>query len=225
VRGEPRGKLKKGEHDPSRGDCIDCGQCVHVCPTGIDIRAGQQEGCITCGLCIDACDSVMEKIARPKGLIRYASLDELEGKAAIPLFRRPRVIVYIVILTLALMGILYGLTHLSGIELKVLHERQPLYVMLSDGSIENKYDLKILNKTDAILHVNVTVTNGPEGVVVEGAEKPLELRPGGVTKHTIYAQVPPESLKKTSTPLDLHISAVEKPELATDYESAFFGPE
>ena len=83
-RGEPRGKIHRaGETQPTRkckGDCIDCFQCVQVCPTGVDIREGSQLGCITCGLCLDACDSIMDKVGRPRGLIRYASLDEIEGK-------------------------------------------------------------------------------------------------------------------------------------------------
>ncbi|TAN84404.1 MAG: cytochrome c oxidase accessory protein CcoG, partial [Gallionella sp.] len=82
-RGEPRGKLhRKAETGggAAQGDCIDCFQCVQVCPTGVDIRDGQQLGCITCGLCLDACDSIMDKIGRPRGLIRYASWDEIEGK-------------------------------------------------------------------------------------------------------------------------------------------------
>ena len=80
-RGEPRGKLRRGgETGAPQGDCIDCFQCVQVCPTGVDIRDGSQLGCITCGLCIDACDAIMDKIGKPRGLIRYASLDELAGK-------------------------------------------------------------------------------------------------------------------------------------------------
>jgi cytochrome c oxidase accessory protein FixG len=223
-RGEPRGKLKKGEHDPSKGDCIDCGQCVHVCPTGIDIREGQQEGCVTCGLCIDACDAVMDKVERPKGLIRYASLDELEGKPTIPMLKRPRVIVYASIMTIALAGILYGLGNLTGIELKVLHERQPLYVQQSDGTVQNKYYLKVLNKTDRPLHVNVTVESGPEGVVIVGAEEPLLAHAGDITKYTLYARVPRRQLKGSSEPLGLRITSQEEPALMSVYETQFFGP-
>ena len=81
--------MKKGESEENRttGDCVDCKQCVAVCPTGVDIRNGQQEGCITCALCIDACDQVMDKVGRPRGLIRYASLDEMEGKATKPMIK------------------------------------------------------------------------------------------------------------------------------------------
>ncbi len=132
-RGEPRGRVKKGETEEGRGDCVDCRQCVAVCPTGIDIREGQQEGCITCALCLDACDEVMDKVGRPAGLIRYASLDEMQGLPARALLKRPRVWVYSAILAAALSGIVYGLSSLDAIDLKVLHERSPLYVMQSDG--------------------------------------------------------------------------------------------
>jgi len=162
-RGEPRGRLKKGETVEGNGDCIDCNQCVAVCPTGVDIRHGLDEGCITCALCIDACNSVMDKIDKPHGLIRYESVDALEGKPVLPLMKRPRVLVYLVIMTLSFVGIIYGLLNITGLEIKVLHERQPLFVQLSNGSIQNKYELKILNKTNEQMTVRVTA-EGLEGV-------------------------------------------------------------
>ena len=167
-RGEPRGRLRKGVIEEGKGDCIDCNLCVVVCPTGIDIRNGQQEGCITCGLCIDACDSVMEKIHRPSRLIRYASYDELEGKSKVPVHKHPRALVYFGILGLALLGIIYGLTHLGTLDLKVIHERQPLYVLQSDGAIQNKYDLKILNKTDRELTVTLETESAIQDLIVKG---------------------------------------------------------
>lgn len=221
-RGEPRGKLKKGEHDPGKGDCIDCGLCLAVCPTGIDIRDGQQEGCITCGLCIDACDSVMQKIGKPIGLVRYASLDELEGKPTIPMLKRPQVMVYFTILVLAIAGIFYGLTHLAGIELTVVHERQPMFVQQSDGSIQNKYYLKILNKTDKPLRVMLTA-EGPDKLELVGGGE-LELRPGDLTSHTVYVRVPRDGLTSESTPVVFRVVAPDNPELASERESMIFGP-
>lgn len=222
-RGEPRGRLKKGETIEGNGDCIDCNQCVAVCPTGVDIRGGLDEGCITCALCIDACDSVMEKINKPHGLIRYESIDALEGKNVAPLMKRPRVLVYIVIMTLALGGIIYGLLNISGLDIKVLHERQPLYVLLSDGSIQNKYELKILNKTHDKMHVTVTI-DGLDGAELVGAEKSFPVRPGKVTPYTVYLRLPRRAMSGQSTPVYFNLEGVEKPELTSRYESMFIGP-
>lgn len=224
TRGEPRGKLKRGKSVEGQGDCIDCNQCVAVCPTGIDIRAGQQEGCITCALCIDACDSVMDKVDKPRGLIRYASLDELEGKPTIKMFKRPRVVVYTTILTLALGGILYGLTHLGSLGLNVLHERAPLFVMQSDGSIQNKYQMKILNKTDFDQQVRVTA-EGPEQLILDTPEQPLLARAGEVTVYTIFVRVPRGELDQEVQPIMFRIESVDEEADATaDYESMFVGP-
>ncbi|PKM44945.1 MAG: cytochrome c oxidase accessory protein CcoG [Gammaproteobacteria bacterium HGW-Gammaproteobacteria-1] len=222
-RGEPRGKLKKGQIEEGKGDCIECGQCVAVCPTGIDIRHGQQEGCITCALCLDACDAVMEKIGRPTGLIRYASMDELEGKPALKMFQRPRVLVYLTILTLAMSGILYGLFNLSGIEVKVLHERQPLYVLQSDGSIQNKYSVKILNKTAQDQQVRLSVAGLPE-LTVSGGEGSLAAHKGRITSYTVFVRVPRASLKTESTPITFHVEAEGEEELVSTYTSMFIGP-
>jgi len=222
-RGEPRGRLKKGKVPEGQGDCIDCKQCVAVCPTGIDIRNGQQEGCITCALCIDACDAVMEKIGKPKGLIRYASLDEMEGKQRLPLYRRPRPLIYLTILTLALSGIIYGLTHLGTIELKVLHERAPLFVELSDGSIQNKYRIKILNKTDKDFHVKLTAEGIP-GMTLKGAEKPLYARKGNDTSYTVYIKAPSSAIKEERTPILFKVVGIEDPNKKATYESMFFAP-
>ncbi|MBT3347422.1 MAG: cytochrome c oxidase accessory protein CcoG [Thiotrichales bacterium] len=222
-RGEPRGRLKKGETVDGNGDCIDCNQCVAVCPTGVDIRGGLDEGCITCALCIDACDSVMEKIDKPVGLIRYESIDALEGKYVAPLFKRPRVLVYLVIMTLAFGGIVYGLMNISGLDVKVLHERQPLFVLLSNGSIQNKYELKILNKTHDEMRVVVT-TEGLDGAELVGAEKAFAVRPGRVTPYTVYVRYPRYDMDESSKSIIFKLQSVENKELNTSYKSMFLGP-
>ncbi|WP_210394912.1 cytochrome c oxidase accessory protein CcoG [Motiliproteus sediminis] len=225
-RGEPRGRVKKGqsEEDRTTGDCIDCNQCVAVCPTGVDIRNGQQEGCITCALCIDACDAVMEKVGRPKGLIRYESLDVLEGGVSTPMLKRPRVWIYAAILTAALSGIIYGLSSLDAIDLKVIHARQPLFVQQSDGSIQNKYTLKVLNKMSADADVDITVS-GPQGLVLVGADEPISARHGQVSSRTVFVRVPPEQLVSESTPLSFSVTTVYKGERFTSQrDSVFIGP-
>jgi len=226
-RGEPRGRIKKGQkkEDRTTGDCIDCKQCVAVCPTGIDIRHGQQEGCITCALCIDACDQVMDKVGRSKGLIRYASLDELNGEIIKPMFKRGRVWVYSAILLLAVSGIVYGLSSLDAIELKVLHARAPLFVALKDGSIQNKYTLKILNKMTEDLQVKVSAS-GPEGLTLVGAEKAITARKGFVSPAIVFVRVPRKQMTAEQTPITFHVEGSRSSGelLQTARESVFIGP-
>jgi cytochrome c oxidase accessory protein FixG len=226
-RGEPRGRIKKGQREAERttGDCVDCNQCVAVCPTGIDIRHGQQEGCITCALCIDACNAVMEKVGRPKGLIRYASLDELEGKPTKAMFLRPRVWVYSAILLLALSGIVYGLTSLDAIQLKVLHERAPLFVTLSDGSVQNKYTLKILNKLNDDLLLRVSAS-GPEHFELVGADEPVVARHGFVSPARVFVKIPRKHLEEERVDITFHVEG-SRPDgavVSTSRESVFIGP-
>jgi cytochrome c oxidase accessory protein FixG len=225
-RGAPRGKLQRGAvaGAQGKGDCIDCFQCVQVCPTGVDIREGQQLGCITCGLCLDACDSVMDKIGRPRGLIRYASLDEIEGKPVKKLYQHPRTWVYIGIIIIALSGIVYGLTHLGAMTLRVIPSRQPLFVTMSDGSIQNKYELKVLNKTDRDLHVNVTAEHGVPGQIIIGAEQPLLTHHGRGTSFTIFVRAPGQNIKKEVTRIEFHIRSTEDPSIEAEYDSKFNAP-
>jgi cytochrome c oxidase accessory protein FixG len=226
IRGEPRARAKKGqiESERSAGDCVDCKQCVAVCPTGIDIRNGQQEGCITCALCIDACDEVMDKVGRPRGLIRYASLDEMQGRPAKALLARPRVWVYTAILVAAISGIVYGLSSLNAIDLTVLHERSPLFVTLSDGSIQNKYTLKMLNKMPEPLSVRISAS-GPEGLALMGADEPVPIHEGGVTPAVVFAKVPKRNLTREQEPIVFRVEATRSNGQVVDSErtSVFIG--
>jgi len=224
-RGEPRGRMKRvkpGEEAPALGDCIDCNLCVAVCPTGVDIRKGQQFGCITCGLCIDACDSVMEKIKKPTGLIRYASLNEFAGKSFVPLFKRPRVIVYSAIMMFAFIATTYGLLTMSPIDVKVLHERAPLFVQMSDGTIQNKYYVKLVNKQSQMVEAKVTVV-GPERLIYI-ADKNIRVQPGEVGTGELFVKVPRRDLKDTRTPIEIHVTDINNPQIKAVYESMFIGP-
>lgn len=152
-RGEPRGKFKD-KQEKHLGDCIDCSLCVQVCPMNIDIRNGLQYECIACGLCIDACNGVMDKLDLPRGLIRYDTTTNQEardaGKPVVTAWAhilRLRTFYYIAIMLLAGSIMLYSLLTRQPLELHVLHDRNPLFVKLSDGSIRNGYDIRILNKT------------------------------------------------------------------------------
>ncbi len=148
-RGEPRGPHKVGQSWEGRGDCVECRQCIAVCPTGIDIRNGPQLECIQCALCIDACNEIMDKVGRPRGLIAYDTVRNLEmephGAAPIKLFR-PRVVLYASAIAVVGAIMLTALVLRPNLEVSILHDRNPLYVKLSDGGIRNGYTIKLLNK-------------------------------------------------------------------------------
>jgi cytochrome c oxidase accessory protein FixG len=221
-RGEPRGRIRKGQQQSSKGSCVDCNVCVAVCPTGIDIRKGQQEGCITCGLCIDACDSIMDKVKQPRGLIRYASYKELHHNAkSIPLYKRFRIYVYGLIMLGAIAGIINGFMTLSPTEFKVVHERQPLFVQLSDGSIQNKYTVKILNKTKEAITVQFHI-EGLKGATLHGLTK-MTVEPGEVIPVTALVRVPGNDMISNLTPI-IFKGTVENSDITVKYESMFMGP-
>lgn len=154
-RGEPRVSLKKSvamrETGEKVGDCVDCNQCVAVCPTGVDIRDGLQLGCVQCGLCIDACNNVMDKIGRPQGLIAYDSEYNLERRLAgepveKPKILRARTILYVVLILGISAFMAFHLATRSTLDVAALHDRNPLFVQLSDGSIRNAYTVRLSNK-------------------------------------------------------------------------------
>lgn len=151
-RGEPRGSHKKGQGWEGRGSCVDCNQCVAVCPMGIDIRDGAQLECINCGLCIDACDDVMAKIGQPRRLIAYDTeaniLRRQSGEAARYRFVRPRTILYAGVLAVVSAIMLVTLTFRHTLDLDVVRDRNPDFVRLADGAIRNGYTLKLMNRTN-----------------------------------------------------------------------------
>ena len=225
ARGEPRGKIRRGvQRDENQGDCIDCFQCVQVCPTGVDIRNGSQLGCITCGLCLDACDAIMDRIGRPRGLIRYASLDEMEGRPVKKLYQHPRTFVYIGILLLALGGIIYGLTHLGALTLRVAPERQPLFVRMSDGSIQNKYTFKVLNKTASDVSVKVSAEGGiKDQIIVDADQEKLAIH-GKATAFTVFVKAPEQNITQEVTKIQFRVENVNEPTMAAEYNTMFNGP-
>lgn len=180
-RGEPRGSVKSAA--AKLGDCVDCNACVAACPMGIDIRDGSQLECITCALCIDACDDVMTKLKRPIGLIGYASLAG-EARAAqgatARLIRpiRPRTIAYAVVWCLIGAVMLYALFTRPDVDMSVLHDRNPVFVRLSDGSIRNAYTIKLLNKQHATrtFHLSVEGLKEPS-ISIIGAAAILNAQP------------------------------------------------
>tara|TARA_B100000949_G_scaffold143065_1_gene125721 strand:+ start:8109 stop:9719 length:1611 start_codon:yes stop_codon:yes gene_type:complete len=168
-RGEPRGSVKKAEKNPGKfGDCIDCLQCVAVCPTGIDIREGPQVGCITCGLCIDACDKVMADVGRPRGLIDYATLEDCEKEANGEPTRspwrallRPRTLAYFLIWGSIGFAMLFALGVRNHVGLSVSPDRNPPYILMSDGSVRNSYTLKLRNMESRPREMEIAVEGLP----------------------------------------------------------------
>lgn len=182
-RGEARGKHKKGDSWDGRGDCIDCTACVQVCPTGIDIRDGLQMECIACGLCVDACNDIMDRVGRPRDLIRYDTANHMVAKVkgGKEKFRilRPRTFYYGGILLLVGLIMLYKLLVVAPIELHVMHDRNPIFVQLSSGEIRNGYTLRILNKT----HEHKTYSVSVRGV--DNVEIKVKAA-GDITNENLY---------------------------------------
>ena len=177
-RGEPR---KKGKHFPedNAGDCVDCNQCVVVCPTGIDIRDGLQMECINCTQCIDACDDVMDKVGYPRGLIRYTSEDALEKKP--PRLLRARTIAYGLILTVVMSAIVYALSLQGGFDARVIRGKGAPFTSVSRGLISNTFYMRLVNRTDKpqSYAFDVLFPEGAELEVID--ESRLELQPGQAT--------------------------------------------
>ena len=197
-RGEPRGPHKKGQPWEGRGDCIDCKQCVVVCPVGIDIRDGPQLECIQCALCIDACNGIMSKIGRPKGLITYDTFHKRDAairdeEARTHVFR-PRTVLYMVLIPMIIALMAFGWVNRSELDVNVLRDRNPLFVRLSDGGIRNGYTLKILNKRHQTRTFSLAI-EGLDGAKLEilglrDADPVVEVVPDDVRALKVYVSVP-----------------------------------
>ncbi|MGB3456411.1 MAG: cytochrome c oxidase accessory protein CcoG [Litorimonas sp.] len=164
-RGEPRGPHKKGASWEGRGDCIDCRQCVAVCPVGIDIRDGLQLECIGCALCIDACNGIMEKVDRPRGLVAYDTdanvVRRMEGRPSRYRLIRARTVIYAIVFAAVGFTMLYALLARSTLDVNVVRDRQPNFVQLSDGSVRNGYTVKVMNKATQARTVRLSVDGLP----------------------------------------------------------------
>jgi cytochrome c oxidase accessory protein FixG len=172
-RGEPRASLKKSEalraEGQLAGDCVECLQCVHVCPTGVDIRNGPNLGCIQCGLCIDACDAVMARIGRPARLIAYdTDLNIKHRQAGLPAvyrFVRARTLLYAAIIAVAGSVMLYTLATRQVEAVSVMHDRNPMFVRLADGGLRNAYTIRIVNKLHAPRSFSLGISGLPDAAV------------------------------------------------------------
>jgi cytochrome c oxidase accessory protein FixG len=187
-RGEPRGK--KGTI--GAGDCIDCSRCVQVCPTGIDIRHGLQIECIGCAACIDACDDVMNKVDRPKGLIRYDSQRGFTGQAT--RWIRPRTLMYTGLLMLGATVMTFALSTLSAASLGVTRMVGAPY-FVEDGHVRNQFLIRILNKHQHVDTFNITFKDAPPGTLISGVENGVEVGPLGESLTPLVITVPRSELK------------------------------
>ncbi|HSV28614.1 MAG TPA: 4Fe-4S dicluster domain-containing protein, partial [Candidatus Omnitrophota bacterium] len=235
-RGEPRGSAKRGQSFEGRGHCIDCKMCVHACPTGIDIREGMQLACIGCGLCIDACDSIMDKFGLPRGLITYDSISNQQARETgrTPKLKlvRGRTIIYSAMVLAISALMVFSLGTRKTVEVNVLHERAPMYVQLSDGSIRNGYTFKILNmvRVDRAFTLKVAGIEGATLEVVGGEagvpQTTLDVKGDEVGTFRVYVSAPEANTKGKSTPLYLILtdtSAEGSAEIR--HETVFAGPE
>jgi cytochrome c oxidase accessory protein FixG len=186
VRGEPRHKAHKGEKKTGEGDCIDCMACVHVCPTGIDIRNGTQLECINCTACIDACDHIMESVHQPKGLIRYDSEEGVSTKT--PWKITPRVIGYSMILLLIVLLEITLLATRSDIGMSIIRARGTLFTTEEDGSISNLYNIKLINKTEAEMKIELRLKDHVGAIKWIGHE-PI-IPPAGTLDAEFFLNVP-----------------------------------
>ncbi len=214
-RGEPRGPHKKNESWEGRGDCVDCNQCVVVCPMGIDIRDGAQLECINCGLCVDACDEIMVKMGRPKGLIAYdtdhAVISRVEQKKVIYKPIRARTIYYAGALSLVSAIMLWGFLQRSPVDLHVLRDRNPTFIQLRDGSIRNAYTLKITNRGFEAETYKVTfkgispVTLKTPGESVSSNTLTVVVQPDQVRAMRVFVNAPADALTAPSLPVTFSI--------------------
>lgn len=195
----PRGEPRRATGNAQAGDCIDCGICVQVCPTGIDIRHGQQYECINCGLCIDACDQVMTRIGSPTGLIRFAP----EQTAPAPWHRRPRVLTYaLLLLAFAALGV-WTLSQRSLLRVDILRDRNVLARETADGRIENAYQLQVMNLSEAAQHYQVSL-DGESPLEIVG-ERSITVDAGSILPLQLTLSAGAEALPPGSHPVVFHV--------------------
>ena len=240
-RGEPRGSIKdskKAEADGlgPLGDCIDCLQCVSVCPTGIDIREGPQIGCITCALCIDACDKVMDQVGRPRGLINYATLDdckrEAAGEAPRPILKsllHPRTLVYLGVWSAIGLALLFALGVRKHVDVSVARDRNPPFMLMSDGAVRNGYTVKLRNMENRPRQMKIGLL-GLEGAAMWSDDMPRSAAARTLTRKVAADQADPVRvyvIAPSSTPgqgFSFTLRALDKEGGSDSHQTRFDAP-
>jgi cytochrome c oxidase accessory protein FixG len=191
-RGEPRAKPKDKSSTEERGDCIDCGACVRCCPTGIDIRDGLQMECVNCTQCIDACDAIMDRIGKPRGLIRYSSQDQLSGKSGSLL--RPRVVIY----PLLLAGVVTGLVLLLGSQdpasISIIRPKGGAFAVLDDGKVSNNLRISVVNRTSERRSFRVKLVDADDTQLIM-PRSPLVIDPRASDTSPLFVLASPDSFE------------------------------
>jgi len=202
-RGEPRGRPRK--NDPpgrSYGDCIDCKACVITCPTGIDIRNGLQMECIACTQCIDACDGIMDRIGRPRGLVRYGSVDGFEKKPSRVL--RPRVVIYPLLLALVFGALGVALARRGAADVTVLRGIGAPFIETPAGEIANQIRIKIVNRSGTDRTYTLSIAE-PAGLSIIAPENPVAIADGKSVTATIFVNAPRDAFRKGQLPVVFRI--------------------
>ncbi|POZ60134.1 cytochrome c oxidase accessory protein CcoG [Chromobacterium alticapitis] len=221
TRGEPRGKAQAKSADPVKG-CVDCGICVQVCPTGIDIRAGLQYECIGCAACIDACDQVMDKLQSPRGLIRYTSARALQDKpAAARSLHRPRVAVYSCLLAGIVALSVTGMALKKPFKVDVLRDRASLVEQGEDGLLQNRYNLRLINTTEQPQRYALAVEGLP-GIRLEHAGQVVTVRPAQTETVAVRVLAESEHAPRGAHPIRFVVRSLSDDAIVRE-KSSFIG--
>jgi cytochrome c oxidase accessory protein FixG len=227
-RGEPRGPRKKdAPPEPGKlGDCIDCGICVQVCPTGIDIRNGLQIECIGCSACIDGCDQVMDKVGLPRGLIRYSTENALArhytGKEIVAHVVRPRVLLYSAVLLAIMIAMLWGLYSRVPLMVDVIRDRASMARELDDGLIENSFQLMIMNTSEQARSYNLSVSGLPALQLMGPAQVEVPAATGRSV--SVALRAPPDAGKKGGNQIFFEIQAIDDETIKVTEKASFIQP-
>lgn len=221
-RGENRSKWRKGEDRAAegKGDCIDCHQCVVVCPTGIDIRDGQQLECVNCTACIDACDEVMVKVGLPKGLIRYATEEEIEDGLPARFTGRTKAYTVVLILLVGFLGFL--LYNRGSLEAKFIKPAGSGY-FVKGGNITNIYNYTILNKSNEDMVVSIKVLEPKNGTISFSGSDKIKMKKGVITKGSVNINFPEKEITMAKQNVQIGVYD-QKGNLLDTFETYFEGP-
>jgi len=225
-RGEPRGARKKSDTKSALGDCVDCGICVQVCPTGIDIRNGLQYECIACAACIDACDAVMDKVGSPRGLVRYSTENALaghySGRDILAHLMRPRTLLYGSVLVAIIVATAWSLSTRVPLRVDLLRDRSTLYREADDGRIENVFMMHVMN-SDEVAHRYTVAVSGVDGIEL-ASDREVEVPAMSNKNFLVVASVEDGVVPKGSKQIFFEVKALNDDAVAVKEKTTFYMP-